>query len=139
MDCIAPFGHTAEPWKSWAILSDIETAAGDNAAAADARHHARTAFLAYRRDGGENQSRSGRLALAVHQPLASGDPAEAASLLQQLAADPRAAILLRFLTALQAITAGNRDRSLADDPALHYSESAEVLLLIEALEQGSKG
>ncbi len=134
VECKAPFGHAALPWTSWAILADIETAAGNSAAASEARHQALGAFLAYRRDGGENQSGQGRLALAVRQALASGDPAEAASLLQQLAADPRATSRLPFLTALQAITAGSRDRSLAEDPGLSYREAAEVLLLIEALE-----
>ena len=132
--CKEPFGHAASPWTSWAILADIETAAGNSAAAADARHQALGAFLAYRRDGGENQSGQGRLALAVRQALASGDPAEATSLLEQLAADPRAASVLPFLTALQSITAGSRDRSLAEDPGLSYDQAAEVLLLIEALE-----
>jgi hypothetical protein len=42
--------------------------------------------------------------------------------------------MLPFLTTLQAITAGSRDRSLAEDPALDFDEAAEVLLLIEALE-----
>jgi tetratricopeptide (TPR) repeat protein len=136
IECDAPFGHAAEPWTSWAILANIETAAGNSSAAADARHQALTAFLAYRRDGGENQSGSGRLALAVRQALASGDPAEATSLLQQLAADPDFANQLPFLTALQAITAGSRDPSLADDPGLIYGQAAEVLLLIEALKPG---
>jgi len=139
IDCKAPFGHAALPWTSWAILADIETAAGDCAAAADARQQALDAFLTYRRDGGENQSGSGRLALAVRQALASGDLAEAASLLQQLTADSVWAEHLPFLTALQAITAGSRDRSLADDPDLHYSQAAEVLLLIEALEAEAGG
>jgi len=103
------------------------------------RHQAFDAFLVYRRDGGENQSGSGRLALAFLQALASGDPAEAASLLQQLAADPRAASMLPYLTALQAITGGSRDRSLAEDPGLSYDQAAEVLLLIEALEAGAGG
>jgi tetratricopeptide (TPR) repeat protein len=134
IECKEPFGHAASPWTSWAILADIETAAGNPAAAADARHQALSAFLAYRRDGGENQSGSGRLALAVRQSLASGDPAEATSLLQQLAADPDFANEHPFLTTLQAITAGSRDRSLAEDPGLSYDEAAEVLLLIEALE-----
>jgi tetratricopeptide (TPR) repeat protein len=134
IDCKAPFGHAALPWTSWAILANIETAAGNSAAAADARHQAIDAFLAYRRDGGENQSGAGRLALAVRQALASADPAEVASSLQQLTADSVWAEHLPFLTALQAITAGSRDRSLADDPDLHYSQAAEVLLLIEALE-----
>jgi len=139
IDCKAPFGHAAEPWTSWAIFANIETAAGSSAAADDARHQALGAFLAYRRDGGENQSRSGRLALSVRQALASGDPAEAASSLQQLAADPDFANQLPFLTALQAITAGSRDRSLAEDPGLTYDQAAEVLLLIEALEAEAGG
>jgi tetratricopeptide (TPR) repeat protein len=139
IECKAAFGHAAEPWKTWNILAAIETAAGNSAAATDARHQAIDAFLAYRRDGGENQSGSGRLALAVLQALASGDPAEIASSLQQLAADPRAANMLPFLTALQAITADSRDSSLADDPDLHYSQAAEVLLLIEALEAEAGG
>ena len=139
IDCKEPFGHAAKPWASWGILAYIETADGNSAAAAGARRQALGTFLAYRRDGGENQSGSGRLALDVRQALASGDPAEVASSLQELAADPRAASMLPFLTALQAITAGSCDRSLAEDPGLSYDQAAEVLLLIEALEAGADG
>jgi tetratricopeptide (TPR) repeat protein len=139
IECKEQFGHVASSWSSWDILANIETAAGNSAVAADARHQAIDAFLAYRRDGGENQFTSGRLALFVRQALASGDLAEATSLLQQLAGDPDFANQLPFLTALQAITAGSRDRSLADDPALDYDEAAEVLLLIEALEAEAGG
>jgi len=139
IECNEPFGHAAQPWKTWAILAGIETADCKSSAASDARHQALDAFLAYRRDGGENQSGSGRMALAIREALASGDPAEAASLLQQLAADPDYADQLSFLTALQAITAGSRDRSLAEDPALDYDEAAEVLMLIEALEAEASG
>jgi tetratricopeptide (TPR) repeat protein len=139
IECEAPFGHAALPWTSWGILADIETAAGNSAAAADARYQALGAFFAYRRDGGENQTGSGRLALAIRQALASGDQAEAATLLQQLAADPDFANQLPFLTALQAVTTGSRDRSLAEDPGLGYEEAAEVLLLIEALEAEAGG
>jgi tetratricopeptide (TPR) repeat protein len=137
--CGASFSHAAAPWKTWCIIADIESADGNSSAAADARHQALVAFLAYRRDGGENQTRSGRLALAIREALASGDPDEVAPSLQQLAADPRAASMLPFLTALQAIAAGSRDRSLAEDPALDYYEAAEVLLLIEALEAEAGG
>jgi tetratricopeptide (TPR) repeat protein len=139
IECDAPFGHAAEPWKTWAILAKIETAAGNSAAAADARHQALSAFLAYRREGGENQSGSGRLALAVLQALASGDPAEAASFLQQLTADPAWAEHLPFLSALKAIATGSRDRSLTEDPGLSYDQAAEVLLLIEVLEAEAVG
>jgi tetratricopeptide (TPR) repeat protein len=139
IECKAPFGHAALPWASWALLASIETAADNRAAAADARLQALDTFLAYRRDGGENQTGSGRLALAVREALASGNPAEAASLLKQLAADPDFANQLPFLIALQAITAGSRDRSLAEDPGLSYDGAAEVLLLIEALEAEAGG
>ena len=134
IDCKAPFGHAVSPWTTWDILADIETAAGNSATAADARRQALGTFLSFRCDGGENQSGQGRLALAVRQALASGDPAEVAAGLQQLAADSRFGHQLPYLTALQAITAGSRDRSLADDPGLSYDQAAEVLLLIEALE-----
>jgi tetratricopeptide (TPR) repeat protein len=134
IDCKAPFGDAVSPWTTWDILADIETAAGNSAAAADARSQAFGTFLSFRCDGGENQSGQGRLALAVRQALAGGDAAEVASGLQQLAADPRFDHQLPFLTALQAIAAGSRDRSLAEDPGLRYDQAAEVLLLIEALE-----
>jgi tetratricopeptide (TPR) repeat protein len=134
IECKAPFGHAAELWKTWDFLTAFETAASNSAAAADARHQALGAFLAYRRDGGENQDASGRLALAVLQALASGDPAEVAASLQQLTADSVWAEHLPFLTALQAITAGSRDRCLAEDPGLSYDQAVEVLLLIEVLE-----
>jgi tetratricopeptide (TPR) repeat protein len=140
IQCMEAFGHAAAPWTSWNVLADIETEAGNPSASAEARQQARVAYLAYRRDGGENQSGSGRLALAVRQALASGDPAGATSLLQQLPANPDFANQLPFLTALQAITTGSRrDRSLAEDPGLDYQEAAEVLLLIEALEAEEGG
>ena len=45
----------AEPWRTWDILTDIETDAGNAAAAAEAKRRAIASYLAYRRDGGENQ------------------------------------------------------------------------------------
>ncbi len=136
IQCSEAYGYAAMPWTSWDNLADIETEADNPAAAAEARQKARAAYLAYRRDGGENHFRSGRLAQTIHQALTTSDPAAAASLIQQLIADPRAAHLRPFLSALQAITAGSRDPSLAEDSSLHYLESAELVLLIEALEGG---
>ncbi len=52
----AEFGHAAEPWKTWAILAEIETDTGNTAAAAEAKRKAIACYLAYRRDGGENHS-----------------------------------------------------------------------------------
>jgi tetratricopeptide (TPR) repeat protein len=136
IDCNAQFGHASEPWTSWSILDDIETDAGNTAAAAEAKGKAIACYLAYRREGGENHSGSGRLSLDVTQALRDGDPAQAATLLQQLAADPEAAKLLPFIGALQALVAGSRDPALADQPGLDYTMAAEILLLIESLAAG---
>jgi tetratricopeptide (TPR) repeat protein len=135
IECKAQFGHASEPWTSWSILADIETAAGNRAAAAEAKRKAIASYLAYRRDGGENHFPQGRLALAVTQPLLAGDPAAAASLLQQVAASPDAGWLHPFIQALQAIVTGSRDRALADAPDLDYTMAAEILFLIETLEK----
>jgi hypothetical protein len=56
----------------------------------------------------------------------------------KLAAEPGAAWLLPFIHALQAITAGSRDRSLADAPELDYSMAAEILFLIETLDKAAR-
>ena len=136
IECNSQFGHASEPWTSWAILAGIESDVGNSAAAADARQKAVDCYLAYRRDGGENHSDSGRFAFAVTQSLLSGDVTSAGALLQQLAADPETPdFAFLFIQALQAIVSGSRDRSLADNPALYYTMAAEVLYLIEQLEQ----
>jgi tetratricopeptide (TPR) repeat protein len=136
IDCDAQFGHASEPWKSWAILAAIETDTGNAAAAAEAKGKAIACYLAYRRDGGENHNLAGRLSLAVTQALRDGNPAQAATLLQQRAANPEAAELLPFIGALQAVVAGSRDPALADQPELDYTMAAEILLLIESLAAG---
>ncbi|MFH0980157.1 MAG: TIR domain-containing protein [Planctomycetota bacterium] len=130
------FGHASQPWKSWAVLADIETDAGNPTAAAEARRKAIAGYLAYRRDGGENHSRSGRLVFEITEELRAGGPAAAASFLQQLAANPDATGPIRtFILALQAIVAGSRDRTLADAPDLDHTTAAEILFLIETLEK----
>jgi tetratricopeptide (TPR) repeat protein len=133
IDCDAQFGHASEPWMSWSILAAIETDSGNVAATAEAKGKAIACYLAYRRDGGENQYPAGRLSLAVTQALRSGEQAQVATLLQQLAADPEAAELLPLIGALQAVVAGSRDPALADQPELDYTMAAEILLLIETL------
>lgn len=136
IECKEPFSHTAEPWKTWSILASIETEAGNPTAAAEAKDKAIAYYLAYRRDGGENHSDSGRLVFAVTQSLCAGDSATATSLLQQLADRFRAdARSITFIRALQAIVTGSRDRTLADAPDLRYEMAAEILFLIETLEK----
>ena len=136
IECGAQFGHASSPWASWSNLADIETDAGNPAAVAEAKRKAIACYLDYRRDGGENHNPDGRISLAVTQSLLAGDPAEAASMLQELAADPNVPSHAQtFIRALQAIVAGSRDRSLADAPELDYAMAAEILFLIETLEK----
>jgi hypothetical protein len=54
----------------------------------------------------------------------------------KLAAEANLPAWLRpIIHALEAIVAGSRDRTLADAPDLSYSMAAEILFLIETLEQ----
>ncbi|QLQ24092.1 MAG: tetratricopeptide repeat protein [Dechloromonas sp.] len=135
IDCSAQFGHASEPWKTWNVLAGIETDAGYPAAAAEAKGKAIACYLTYRRAGGENHNRDGRIALAVTQSLLAGDPAPAASLLEQQLPRFEAAGAGGFIRALQAIVSGSRDRAPADATDLQCTMAAEILLLIETLEK----
>ncbi|WP_020505006.1 tetratricopeptide repeat protein [Lamprocystis purpurea] len=134
IECKAQCGHAAKPWTTWNLLAAIETDAGNPESAAAARSKALAVYLDYRRAGGENHFTDGRLALAVAERLRASDPAQARALLAQLAQDPNLSEQLRpFLQSLDALCTGSRDPALAQTPGLHYTMSAEILLLIETL------
>jgi hypothetical protein len=135
IECSSQFGHASEPWKTWSILAGIETDAENPAAAAEAKRKAIACYLAYRRDGGENHDGSGRLAYDVTQLLLAGNASEAAALLQQELSRFEVAGFGGFIRALQAMVAGSLDRTLAEAPDLSCSMAAELLFLIEKLEQ----
>jgi tetratricopeptide (TPR) repeat protein len=131
--CAEPFGHAAEPWKTFAVLHDLERAVGNPSAAAAARQRACGAYLAYRRAGGVSQSPLARLYTLVAQALTTHDTAEAAATLAALAQRPDLpAYIPPVLRALQVILTGTRDPALADDPNLHYADAAELRLLLES-------
>jgi hypothetical protein len=134
IECKQPFGHTAEPWTTWALLADIEGSAGNADHAAQAKARAFACYLAYRRDGGENHHDDGRIGLAVTAKLVAGHPVDAIADLDELLADPELRSPHRaFVVALRAIAAGSRDRSLAEAPDLNYTSAAELLCVIDAL------
>jgi tetratricopeptide (TPR) repeat protein len=134
IDCKELFGHAAEPWKAWAFLANFELADGQPAAAAAARQKAIELFLAYRRDGGENHTFSGRLCAAVTEAMLAGNVQEVADMLAAVRSRPDfPAHVPPLLGALEAILSGRRDPSLAQDPNLNYTYAAEILLLLEAL------
>jgi len=55
IECEKPFGHVAQPWRTFDILSDLERAVGNEPAAEVALAQAINAYRAYRRDGGAPQ------------------------------------------------------------------------------------
>lgn len=134
IECQRGLGHAAEPWKSCSILAHIERDDGRVAEARQAHAQARDAYLAYRRDGGESQNPGGQLAAEIGRLLVAGDTTTASAQLQHLAGmgDPPA-WLPPFVTALQALVAGQRSPSIADAPGLEYDDAAELLLLLETL------
>jgi tetratricopeptide (TPR) repeat protein len=132
--CCQPFGHAAEPWKTLDILGDIERDAGRPEAALEARRRAIEAYLAYRRDGGENQSGVARLCRDIVTAFGEGQVEAFSARLDQLQGRPNnPAYLVPVLSSLRAILAGSRDPALADDPALDYDDAAEIRLLLERL------
>ncbi len=131
--CDAQFRHEAEPWKTWATLADIERHTGNPSAAAEAKRKATACYLAYRLDGGENQNAEDLLFQNVTQAIQTGERGKADEILATYRQtwkgheNPEADVL-------QAIIDGSRDRTLADAPDLTYAMAAEILLLIETLE-----
>jgi len=128
------YGHATQPWKTWDVLCNIETADGQTQTAAAARQKALELFLAYRRDGGENHHDTARLCTAVAEMLAASQTGESARVLRELRNHPELpAQATPLLNALDAIVAGQRDLALVDNPALSYDQAAEIILLLERL------
>jgi tetratricopeptide (TPR) repeat protein len=135
IECKAPFGHAAEPWKAWSILAQLEADASHPDAAAQAKRKAIEAYVAYRRDGGESHRLGARLVRDVGSLLTAGDDTAAAALLQQLAdVVGLPARLPPLITRLRAIVAGERSLGIETTLGLDYEDAAEVLLLLERLE-----
>lgn len=135
IECKRPYGHAAEPWKTWEILNDLETAVGDPAAA-DARKQAMDLFLAYRRDGGENRETGGRICAMVEQAINTGQTEEIEKQLTQIAAHPETVPAGKLLASkLKALLSGSRDPDLWEDPGVWYMDAVELRMLMEKVGQ----
>jgi tetratricopeptide (TPR) repeat protein len=133
IECKEGLGHVGTPWNAWSVLADIETDAGNPAAAAEANGKAIASYLSYRRDGGENHTTPGRLFHAVTQALRAGQRAKAGQNIAEYR-ERWKDYKIPEAEALEAIIAGSRDPTLADSPELHHTMVAEILFLIETLE-----
>lgn len=131
----AKSGNASEPWTPWAALAAIEADAGNSAASAEAKSKALAFYLTYRRNGGENHDYEGDISFSVIESLLADDKAAAESQLKEAAAGPDVTESDKtFIRALEAIVAGSRDTSLAEAPELNYLMAAEIIILIETLE-----
>jgi len=134
LECLEPFAHAAQPWKAWAVLHDLERAAGEPQAATQARQQAVQTYLAYRRAGGVGQTPAAQLCNLAAQAIQQGDTTELEQFLSQLLGAPGTPPQLNTtIPRLQAILQGSRDPDLATDPNLYYRDATELLLLLEAL------
>ncbi|MCP4662933.1 MAG: tetratricopeptide repeat protein, partial [bacterium] len=134
IECDKPFGHAAEPWKSFSLLANLERAVDNAAATAQARQWALDAYLDYRRSGGENQTGHREIFAEVGQAVAAGEIDDTASQLAGMLRRPDLPTSLKALIpALQAVLNGSRDPALAADANLYYRDAAELRLLVESL------
>ena len=135
IECKKPYGHAAEPWKTWAILHDLEQAAGDTRAAIQAREKAIQSYLAYRRAGGVSQSNRIQLCALVAQAIQQKDITQAEQYLAQIMGQVTNPQPKTMIAKLQAILNGDRNPALAEDPDLEYRDATELQLLLEELKK----
>jgi tetratricopeptide (TPR) repeat protein len=136
IECKQTYGHTAQPWTTWNILSRLEQATGNREAAAQARWKALESYLAYRRDGGYGTTPGAELCAAVAGAIERGDTTELEQDLTQSLGEDAQPWAKALFPKLLAVLHGERDPALADDPELDYDDAAELLLLLEALDAG---
>lgn len=131
--CKEPYGHVGEPWTTWNILRQLETATGNAEGAAQARQRAFESYLSYRRDGGYGTPPSARLCEATAGAIAAGNISEVEQYLSQPLGEDTPPWVRIMFPKLMAVLHGERDPALAADPALDYDDAAELLLLLEVL------
>jgi tetratricopeptide (TPR) repeat protein len=126
IECKKPFGHTAEPWKTWQILSTIEQAQGNATAAKDARDQAVALYMAFRRSGGGKYEYGAQLCDMVGDAIQRGarDEVEAAFGKFGKGSHP-------FIDVLYQILDGVRDIEFAE--GFDYAREVDVRLLLEQL------
>jgi len=124
IELLDPFGFSAQPWKAWAVLHDVERDGGRAAEADRALRRARDLYLQYRRAGGQPLDGATRLVAGIVATLVtSGPEAARAAVPPAEAFDPTALPLRQALIA--AIDGDDLDEAVA---VLPYTIQAEFEL-----------
>ena len=130
-----PFGHAAQPWRTFHILNKLERALGNAAEAHRAHDLARDHTSPTGAMAAKARTRAGEF-----YDLMATNPEAAKPQLVELSQSPDLPTYLQaLLSALQAVAAGSRDPALADEPSLDFDDAAELLLLIEKLTRRDQG
>jgi len=129
------FGHSAEPWKTWDILSDIEKANNNPKGVLSARLKSIEAYISYRVEGGENEDADAKLCEMVVQAVRTNREGDAKSLLTKLADNPQWQTdhNKALLSVLEQFLEGVRGLPLLENIELHYRHVAELMLIQDQL------
>jgi len=140
IECKENLGHSAQLWKAYQILSDLERKVGNESTMHHAWEQAFQLYLSYRRDGGENHYLEGEVCTRVVQLMESMTPKEIGKMLCEQNANVKAGDSYKlFLSKLLLILAGSRDRALVEDTNLIYHGAVELTLLLEKLKKMESG
>lgn len=129
------FGHAAEPWKTWSILSELHAGNDNPEGAGKARQQAIETYVSYRVDGGQNNEGDGQLCAMVLQAIQTDSDSDVRKLLGQLAENDawkteEQQALIKVLT---QFLDGERNLALLENTALNYRHVAELMLLQDRL------
>ncbi|CAK0773339.1 putative Tetratricopeptide repeat protein [Gammaproteobacteria bacterium] len=124
--CHAPDPKSAESWKTWACLIEIERQVGQEEASTHAWNEAVSEYLSYRREEDEPSSQEGILCEQVAKAVARGFTSE-----EMLS--PTLEVSSAFFLRIRSILTGERDPALANDSSLSYKDAAELRLLLERI------
>lgn len=138
IECQRPYGHAAEQWKAWSALEGIERAAGHTDGANAARKNSIDTYFAYRRAGGDSQSSQRQLFSLVAQAIQRNTQDQAVQQLNNLLEPDDPPFFTTLIRQLQSVLAGDRDPSLAAHIDLDYMNAAELLLLLETIDQAGQ-
>ena len=133
LDCKKPYGHAAEPWKTWELLERLEHATGHPDAAHTARHQAIATYLAYRQAGGASQNTAIGLFDHVARAITEHTPDQAARDLAALLQPDTPPRITALVQVLQALLAGDPEPARTDHPDLDPRDVAELHLLLASL------
>ena len=126
IECLKPFGHSAQPWIACNTLSTIEQAHGNAPAAKDARDQAVALYMDFRRSGGGKYEYGAQLCAMVGDAIHRGAWTDAEAALGKFGKDSHP-----LIDALYQILDGVWDVQVVE--GLDYRHEVDVRLLLEQL------